>query len=69
MSLRRDPGYCRTNAGGTDYLWNPLPHHRHHKARIEEAKHLKAAILREGEKARRALGPKRTVRRKKEMPT
>ena len=56
VSVKRDFGYCRTYVGGSIRLWNPLPRHRDHKARVEEAKRQKAEILRRGEEARTELG-------------
>lgn len=60
VSSKRDPGYCRTPQG------NPLRGHEDHKKRVEEAARLKARILREGEEARRMLGPEETKQRSKE---
>lgn len=57
VSVKRDPGYCRT-PGGPRSCGGPLPHHADHKARHEAAAAKKRAILAAGEAARRELdGP------------
>lgn len=54
VSVRRDPGYCRT-PGGPRSHGGPLPHHADHKAREEEAARQKGAIIRAGDRAAEEL--------------
>ncbi len=54
VSVRRDPGHCRT-PGGPRSVGGPLPHHADHKARVQEAASQKTDIIRAGERARQEL--------------